>query len=44
MLEFASFLESLSKVAATFKGKMQQLFGCILIDRYVIPEVLSPGP
>ena len=40
----ASFFEPLSKVAATFRGKMQQLFGCILIDRYISPAVLSPGP
>ena len=26
------FLESLSKVATTFRRKMQKLFGCILID------------
>ena len=36
-------LEPLSKVADTFRVKMQQLFGCILIDRYVIPVALSPA-
>ena len=39
-----SFLEPLSKVATNFRGKMRQLFGCILKDRYVVPAVLSPGP
>ena len=44
------FLEPLSKVAATFRGKMrqlrgkmQQLIGCILIDIYITPAALSPG-
>ena len=31
----APFLEPLSKVTATCRGKMQQLSGCILIDRYI---------
>ena len=35
------FLEPLQKVMATFRGKMQQLFGYILIDRYLTPAVLS---
>ena len=35
------FLEPLIKVADTFKGKMGQLFGCILIDRYATPVALS---
>ena len=35
--------ESLSKVTATFRGKMRQLFECILKDRYVAPAVPSPG-
>ena len=30
----APFPEPLSKVVATFRGKMQQLFGCIIKDRY----------
>ena len=34
----------LSKVVMIFRGKMQQLFGCILIDRYITTTVLSPGP
>ena len=34
--------EPLSKVVAAFLGKMQQLFGCILKKRYVIPAALSP--
>ena len=27
-----------------FRGKMKELFGCILIDRYVTPATLYPGP
>ena len=38
------FLEPLSKVTATFRRKMQILFGCILTDRYVTRAVLCPGP
>ena len=40
----APFLEPLSKVVATFRGKMLPLFGCILTDRYVTQTALSPGP
>ena len=36
-----NFLEPLTKVAATFRRKMQKLFGCVLIDRYITPAVLS---
>ena len=33
------------KVVATFRGEMQQLFGCILIDSYATPSsALSPEP
>ena len=32
------FLEPLSKVAATLREKMRQLFECILIDRYVTQQ------
>ena len=32
------------KVAVIFRGKMQQLFGCIPIDVYVIPALFAPGP
>ena len=39
----APFLEPLSKVAATFRGNMQQLFGCILIDRYVTQAAKFSG-
>ena len=39
----ALFLETLSKVAVTFREKMRQHFGCILIYRYVNPATLSPG-
>ena len=38
------FLEPLSTVVATFRGKMELLFGWILIDRYITPAALSPGP
>ena len=31
----APSLEPLNKVAETFRGKMLQLFGCVLIERYV---------
>ena len=37
----APFPEPLSKVAATFRGKMLQLFGNILKGRYIVPVVLS---
>ena len=37
------FLESLSEVVSTFRGKMQQLFGCILLDKYITPAVLFSG-
>ena len=37
------FPEPLSKVADTFREKMQQLFGCIPIDTYVTPAALSPA-
>ena len=32
------------KVAVIYRGKMQQLFGCIPIDVYVIPALFAPGP
>ena len=38
------FLEPLSKVATTFRRKIQKLFGCILIEWYVTPAALSPKP
>ena len=38
------FLKPPSKVVATFREQMQKLFGCVLIDRYVTPAALSPGP
>ena len=34
----------LRELAATFREKMRQFLGCILIDRYVTPATLSPGP
>ena len=37
-------LQPLSKVVVTFRGKMWQLFGFILIDRYITLAVLFPGP
>ena len=38
------FIEPLSKVVAVFRGKMQQFCVCILIDSYITPTSLSPGP
>ena len=38
----APFLEPISKAVDTFRRKMQQLLGCILIDRYATPAALSP--
>ena len=41
---YSPFLEPLSKVVATFRGKMLERFKCILIYRYITPAALSPGP
>ena len=40
----ASFFEPLSKDMTAFRGKMQQLFGCILKERYITLAALYPGP
>ena len=42
----APFLEPQSKVVSTFRGKLRQLFGCILIHRSVTKQhsLLSPRP
>ena len=39
----AAFPEPLHKLVATFRGKMQQLFGHILKNRYIVPTALFPG-
>ena len=42
----APFLEPPRKVVSTFRGKMWQLLGCILIDRYITKQhsLLGPRP
>ena len=41
MVQSVTFLEQLSKVVATFRGKIRQLFGCIFVDRYITPACIS---